>query len=95
MDRETLLKAWELFRDANPYEICDGREFKAIRELGYCMEQMVLDTIALMKEQEANPIVRCNECRYSGLPYYDTLKCSKDGKVHYENWFCADGERRT
>lgn len=54
----------------------------------------VRDAIVLLKEQEAKPIVRCNECRYSGLPYYDTVKCSKDGKVHYENWFCADGERR-
>ena len=38
-------------------------------------------------------LVRCKNCKFSGLPYYDTLKCSKDGKVHRENWFCADGEQ--
>lgn len=52
-DRERVVKAWEIFRDSNPYEICSGREFRAIREPEYCMGQMIEDTIALLKEQEA------------------------------------------
>ena len=53
MDREKVIKAWEIFRDSNPYEICDGREFRAIKEPEYCMGQMIEDTIALLKEQDA------------------------------------------
>lgn len=51
-DIDRLIKAWEIFRDSNPYEICNGREFRAIREPEYCMGQMIEDTIALLKEQE-------------------------------------------
>ena len=51
-DREKVITAWKIFRDSNPYEICSGREFRAIREPEYCMGQMIEDTIALLKEQE-------------------------------------------
>jgi len=52
-DKERLIKAWEIFRDSNPYEICDGREFLAIKEPEeYCMGQMISDTIAILKDQE-------------------------------------------
>ena len=67
-DREKVIKAWEIFRDSNPYEICSGREFRAIREPEYCMGQMIEDTIALLKEQEAvEPVLEqgsmvCGEC---------------------------------
>lgn len=49
---EKVIKAWEIFRDSNPYEICDGREFRAIAEPEYCMGQMVDDTLELLKKQE-------------------------------------------
>ena len=52
-DRDRLIKAWKIFRDSNPYEICNGREFRAIKEPEYCMGQMIEDTITLLKEQEA------------------------------------------
>jgi len=52
-DIDRLIKAWKIFRDSNPYEICNGREFRAIREPEYCMGQMIEDTIAILKEQEA------------------------------------------
>ena len=52
-DIDRLIEAWEIFRDSNPYEICNGREFRAIREPEYCMGQMIEDTIALLKEQKA------------------------------------------
>lgn len=61
MDREKVIKAWEIFRDSNPYEICSGREFRAIREPEYCMGQMIEDTIALLKEQEAVIIKKTKE----------------------------------
>ena len=53
-DREKVIKAWEIFRESNPFEICSGREFRAIREREpeYCMSQMIEDTIELLKEQE-------------------------------------------
>ena len=51
-DTEKVIKAWEIFRDSNPYEICDGREFRAIAEPEYCMGQMIADTIDLLKEQK-------------------------------------------
>ena len=52
-DIDKLIKAWEIFRDSNPYEICNGREFRAIREPEYCMGQMIEDTLALLREQQA------------------------------------------
>lgn len=51
-DREKLIKAWEIFRDSNPYQICEGKEFRAFRDPEYCMGQMIADTIDLLKEQE-------------------------------------------
>lgn len=62
-DREKVIRAWEIFRDSNPYEICNGREFRAIREPEYCMGQMIEDTIALLKEHEAIKI-KLHVCPY-------------------------------
>lgn len=53
IDIKKLEKAWKIFRDSNPYEICDGKEFQAIKEPEYCMGQMIEDTIAVLKEREA------------------------------------------
>ena len=69
IDIDRLIKAWKIFRDSNPYEICDGREFRAIKEPEYCMGQMIDDTITLLKEQEAvEPITEhylflCSVCK--------------------------------
>lgn len=49
-DKSKLIHAWKIFRDSNPYEICDGKEFRAIREPEYCMGQMINDTIELLKK---------------------------------------------
>ncbi len=99
-DRERVIKAWEIFRDSNPYEICSGREFRAIREPEYCMGQMIEDTIALLKEQPE--IVRCKDCKYcvkepNGELYCDILAVGYEplgSKKVTEDGFCADGERR-
>ena len=87
MDREKVIKAWEIFRDSNPYEICSGREFRAIREPEYCMGQMIEDTIALLKEQEAvEPKFvmnewRCGACGHVVLTYNFDINEGKMGKV--------------
>lgn len=52
-DIDRLIEAWDIFRDSNPYEICNGREFRAIKEPEYCMGQMIEDTLTLLREQQA------------------------------------------
>lgn len=51
-DIEKVIKAWEIFRDSNPYQICEGIEFRAISEPEYCMSQMIADTLELLKEKQ-------------------------------------------
>ena len=92
-DIETVIKAWEIFRDSNPYEICSGREFRAIREPEYCMGQMIEDTIALLKEQEAvEPIYIENP--YTHLPVSYCPKCREPinqyitGNPYKETKYC-------
>lgn len=36
------------------------------------------------------PVVRCRDCKY-----YMTIHCTCDGCCISDNWFCADGQRRT
>lgn len=81
-DRERVVKAWKIFRDSNPYEICSGREFRAIREPEYCMGQMIEDTIALLKEQEPQP-VKVVKNAYNHEFYY----CPKCDRSFYELLF--------
>ena len=80
IDIKRLAKAWEIFRDSNPYEICDGREFRAIKEPEYCMGQMIEDTITLLKKQEA---VEPTWSR--GKPF-----CGACGSRIYGGKFCSD-----
>ena len=61
MDRDKVINAWEIFRNSNPYQICDGKEFRAINEPEYCMGQMIEDTITLLKAQEHEV---CENCPY-------------------------------
>jgi hypothetical protein len=75
-DIDRLIEAWEIFRDSNPYEICNGREFRAIKEPEYCMGQMIEDTITLLKEQEAE-WVEYPEClAYDGAYSDSHIVCS-------------------
>jgi hypothetical protein len=87
IDKERLIKAWGIFQKSNPYEICEGREFRAIKEPEYCMGQMISDTIDLLKEKPE--VVRCKDCKH-----YMTIHCTCDGCCISDDWFCADGERR-
>lgn len=52
-DIQKVIEAWEIFRSSNPYQLCDGREFRAISEPEYCMGQMIADTIEMLKEYKA------------------------------------------
>lgn len=67
-DMEKVIKAWEIFRDSNPYEICSGREFRAIGEPEYCMGQMIEDTITLLKAQEESIPISWLKEKLTGHP---------------------------
>ena len=78
-----------------------------------CMEKLLADALALLKEQEAKisrisneylalvgkaskkpTVIRCKDCKYQedkGRRYKD---CSKHFLRAYDDFFCADGERR-
>lgn len=75
-DREKVIRAWEIFRNSNPYQICDGKEFRAIKESEYCMGQMIEDTITLLKAQEV-------KTGHWIIVEYDTLTCSCCGESYY------------
>lgn len=95
-DREKVIKAWEIFRDSNPYEICSGREFRAIREPEYCMGQMIEDTIELLKKfgelQERHKIlVEKADDMYSLLKEQEAVKpiLKREGRNKiYNDYVC-------
>ena len=75
VDIDKVIKAWEIFRDSNPYQICEGIEFRAISEPEYCMSQMIADTLELLKEKQprkvqnirkVTDICLCGECPSCG-----------------------------
>lgn len=95
MDREKIIKELE----------------ERIKVAEECMENpmftpdAIRTIVALLNEQEncencaiaiedRQPIVRCKECKH-GEPGAcgDGVDC--DGVWHDDEWFCADGERRT
>lgn len=61
IDRDRLIKAWEIFRDSNPFGICGDREFRAIREPEYCMGQMIEDTITLLRKDKESTLTLIDE----------------------------------
>jgi len=81
-DREKVIKAWTIFRDSNPYQICDGKEFRAIEEPEYCMGQMIEDTIALLKEQEIEE-PNSWEHIWNAPDYTFKGRCRNCGFIHY------------
>ena len=92
IDKERLIKAWEIFKKSNPYEICEGREFRAIKEPEYCMGQMISDTITLLKEQEPQPMIEIeDDDLYAWSPedvnyYCPRPECEK--RISYDYNFC-------
>ncbi len=78
INKERLIKAWKIFQKSNPYEICKGREFQAIKEPEYCMGQMISDTIALLEEQEPKTGHWIFESRYNDI--WSNI-CSECGRL--------------
>lgn len=52
-----------------------------------CMENLMSDALALLKEQET--VVRCIDCKH-----HRENNCEVQIGVYDPNWFCADAERR-
>ena len=56
-----LISAWCIFSENNPYQICEGKEFQAMKDPDYCMGQMLNDTIAELKYRRPMPPIWDNE----------------------------------
>lgn len=53
------------------------------------------DAIAMLKERDAVPVVRCWNCKRRGT-YNCPVYVGGDGMYSEpDDWFCGDGERRT
>ena len=100
IDREKVIKGLEIcFSDS----YCDDCPYKNICYEDGMMQQLMQDTIALLKEQDncencaiaiedRQPVVRCKDCKHHRK---DT--CSAEAGMAFpppDDWFCADGERR-
>jgi len=74
MDREKVIKEWETVLSRDPLD---------------APWDLIDDTLALLKEQEA--VVRCKDCEQNG-------QCSIQFKFAESddpgNWFCAYGKRK-
>ena len=88
VDIDKVIKAWEIFRDSNPYQICEGIEFRAISEPEYCMSQMIADTLELLKEYEVlkdqnAKLIRQKEARFQQkwIPVEEELPKYVNNKV--------------
>ena len=87
VDIDKVIKAWEIFRDSNPYQICEGIEFRAISEPEYCMSQMIADTLELLKEKRKEghwknvsfSIGKCSECDFGFGNIHTARYCPKCG----------------
>ena len=93
-DIDRLIEAWEIFRDSNPYELCKGREFRAISEPEYCMGQMIEDTLALLKEHDAvapltidDAVSEIMDKHYERLKEKEAVVRCKDCE-YYKDGFC-------
>ena len=56
------------------------------------------ETIDALESNNAQEIVRCNDCKYCGSEIRDGIKFAKCELKHnwmpQPEWFCSDGERR-
>lgn len=56
----------------------------------------LLAMVDSQEDADVVEVVRCKDCAYK--QYYftnDMVKCGCGNGAHHENFFCADGERRT
>lgn len=53
-------------------------------------QSVILGIVHMVKERstiDAVPVVRCKDCKY-----FETPLCENED--NYDDWFCADGERK-
>ena len=105
MDREKVIRGIEcLLSD----EECDLRKC-SYGEFSNCINKVLSDALALLKEQEAYiehleemnekygyiNIVRCKDCKHSKSYQNGTMfGCEFGNGLRDADWFCADGERK-
>ena len=70
-------------KDGNECKVCPYTESE------YCVEDMVTDALAILKEQEA--VVRCKDCKNLSSPANGVPFCKHIKKFVGADWFCADG----
>ena len=69
-----------------------------------CMEELMADAYALLKDPDRIKVTRCKDCKHATMTSdgrlckYCELVTDDDGcekQVYYDaNWYCADGERQ-
>ncbi len=59
-------------------------------KLAQAVVKMCIEEVKKLKPVDAVPVVRCKDCRH-----YMTIHCTCDGCCISDDWYCADGERRT
>jgi len=100
-DRENVIKGLEVCTSIADGESCP-KECPYYQEVCYGYDQLMLDALALLKEQDncencaiaiedRQPVVRCKDCIHkNGLNH-----CTHNNDIWVaDDWFCADGEVR-
>lgn len=59
-------------------------------KLAQAVAKLCIEEIDKIKPVDAVEVVRCKDCKH-----YMTIHCICDGCCISDNWYCADGERRT
>lgn len=71
---------------------------EAGREAHDSMTMMVAGFVSGFIDDEPEAVVMCKNCKYakqSEVFREDFKECTLTGKIERNNWFCADGEKRT
>ena len=87
-DREKVIYDIERCICHVPDACRDCSHYKELGNAISCMEELLSDALALLKEQEA--VVRCKDCKWNN----GFTGCDKYLLPHGGDWFCADGERK-
>ena len=95
MDREKVIKAFEICDNNEDGIVCKNCPYKEDKWNGAwedetgktCFQTLHADALALLKEQEA--VIRCKDCKKRN----QHKECEHG--YHIDDWYCADGERRT
>ena len=108
-DRETVISKFEKIISVCKEDGCDfvDLSFEDAEQILATLEEQEVkeqlsDAVHETAKQFQQTIVRCKDCRYGqyctdGETTYQCYKWNSGefGMLHEQNWFCADGERRT